>query len=439
MTIRPTRRQFLQSTAAAIGAPLILPSLSSLRGANEQLNIAIIGCRNRGWDNVQGVRHENIYAICDVDLNYLGAAGAEFPKARRFRDYRRMLDALPEIDAVVISTPDHHHAPAAKRAIDRGKHCYCEKPLTHTVAEARTLANLAKEHNVATQMGTQIHAENNYRRVVELIQSGAIGPVREAHCWSNKHHSDGRFGEAVAPPAHLDWNLWLGPAPTRPYCEGIHPGTWRRFWEYGTGTLGDMGCHYMDLLHWALRLRHPDRVETTGPEPHDVGTPDGVIVHYSHRAREHSDDQVAIPACDVYWYDGDHRPERLAELTLKDGTPIEWGDGHLFVGEKGMLLSDYSRYVLLPQEDFEGFTPPQPWIADSIGHYREWTEAIRSGSHETTCNFDYSGALTEAVLLGNVAFRAQTPIEWDGAGMTVTNSDEANAFVSKEYHKGWEV
>jgi predicted dehydrogenase len=314
-----------------------------------------------------------------------------------------------------------------------GKHVYCEKPLTHTVFEARTLANLAKEKKLVTQMGTQIHAGDNYRRVVELIQSGAIGKVSEVHVWVTAQYSGAKFTTGTQAPAHLDWDLWLGPAPERPYSEGVHPFQWRKFWDYGTGALGDFGCHYMDLVHWALDLRAPIAVEAEGPPFDPVSCPASCIAHYDYPARG---DQ---PAVKLNWYDSGKQPQ-IAQ-TLKIGEKLlgeVFKSAQLFIGSEGMLVSDYNRHKLLPEDKFAGFAPPPQTIAKSIGHHREWVEAIKSGG-ATTCNFDYSGALTEAVLLGTVAYRTGARIEWDAANLKVKNSPQAQQLVHKEYRKGWKL
>ena len=422
-----TRRRFIKSSALLVAAPGLLGLRR--RPVLEGLNIAIIGAGGRGKANLSAVAHENIRALCDVDGNTLAAAAQRFPTAATYSDYRIMLDEVDDIDAVVVSTPDHSHAPATAAALRRGLHVYCEKPLTHTVSEAREIARLAKQHGVATQMGTQIHAGDNYRRVVELIQSGAIGAVREVHVWCGKSWSNGRFRSGAA-PAHLDWDLWLGPTPKRAYSPKVHPADWRRFWAYGTGTLGDMGCHYLDLVHWALDLRNPLRVHTLGPARHDDGTPDSIIVRSDYPARGPQ------PPVRVTWYDGSNRPSILTAMRHENGSPVGWGDGQLFVGDDGFLLSDYGRYMLLPESRFASFEPPPPTIATSIGHHREWLDACRNGG-STTCNFEYAGALTESVLLGTVAFRVGRPIEWDGAALRSPNAPEAAAFVEHRYRDGW--
>ncbi|MHC5027862.1 MAG: Gfo/Idh/MocA family protein [Planctomycetota bacterium] len=425
------RRMFLRTSAAVAAAPFFAPAVVRA-GAIDKLNIAVVGVGGRGAGNIDGIQHENIVALCDVDANNLGVMAKRFPGAGTYRDFRVMLEKQADIDAVLVSTPDHTHAPVALMALRMGKHVYCEKPLAHTVHECRLMARLAAEKGVATQMGTQIHAGANYRRVVELIRGGAIGPVRHAYVWCGKSWSNGRYRPAGDPPATLDWDLWLGPAADRAYAPNLHPANWRRYWDFGTGTLGDMACHYMDLVHWALDLRNPVRVRTVGPHPHPVGTPDGLVVHYDHPSR--SD----MPPVKVSWYDGANRPSILRALRGADGAPLNWGDGQLFVGDRGMLISDYGRHLLLPTGAFADFEVPAPTIADSIGHHREWIEACKTGS-PTTCNFDYSGALAETVLLGNVAFRAGTPIEWDSAALRVTNSTEADAMIRKTYRPGWEL
>lgn len=433
------RRSFLQSTAAGSAAMLSAglhvsasPSRPS-RSALENLNIACIGTANRAAEDVNGVMSENIVAIVDVDSSYLGRCKSMLTEKkglepRTYADYREMLVAEGDkIDAVVIGTSDHHHAPAAIRAIRAGKHVYCEKPLTHTIFESRLLAKAAAEKGVATQLGTQIHAENNYRRVVEIIKAGVLGNVTEVHVWVGKGWGGGdRPAKADPVPATLNWDLWLGPAPERPYANGqYHPANWRRWWDFGGGTLGDMACHYMDLPFWALDLRHPTRCETVGPKVHPETCPLGLIVKYDFPARG------TQPALKFTWYDGDMIPKKIADQPVP-------ANGVMFIGSEGMMFADYSRYKLFPADKFASFKPPAQTIPDSIGHHAEWIKACKDGS-PTTCNFDYSGALTETVLLGNVAYRLGKAIEWDAANLVATNAPEAAKLVNKEYRKGWEV
>ncbi len=424
---RITRRVFLGAAAGA-GIALTFGRRAFARRP-DKLRIAVVGTANQASWNISQLGSEHIAAICDVDARYLGAAAARFPGARRFRDFREMLTADLDLDAVLVAAPDHIHGPASALALRRGLHVYCEKPLTHTVEESRVLARLAAEKNLATQMGTQIHAGSNYRRVVELVRSGAIGAVREAHVWCGKSWSNGRYGEPKDPPAHLDWNLWLGPAAERPYSDGLHPGSWRSFWAYGTGTLGDMACHYLDLAHWALDPGAVTAVEAEGPEVHDVGTPAWMIVRWEHAG------SGGVPTR-INWYDGGRRPEILKSLTNADGSALSWGDGQLFVGEDGMVISDYGNHKLLREGRVVDFEAPERSIPESIGHHAEWFAACRAGS-PTTCNFAYSGALTEAVLLGNVAYRVGKRLEWDAANLRATNAPEAAGLVRHEYRDGW--
>ena len=426
------RRDFLKSSgagAAALSAGVwsSLPARES-RAASEKLNIACIGTANRAAADVSGVKGENIVALCDIDKNYLDRASKQFPTARTYADYRELIAAeADKIDAVVVATADHNHAPATLRAIQAGLHAYCEKPLTHTVHEARIIAEAAKKHDVATQLGTQIHAGDNYRRVVEIVQAGVLGDVTEVHVWVGKHWGGGERPEkGQEPPKTLSWDLWLGPAPERPYAAGrYHPANWRRWWDFGQGTLGDMACHYMDLPFWALNLRHPTACRAEGPEAHPETCPLGLTVHYDFPAIGER------KALKLTWYDGNRIPRKL------HGQPMP-SSGVLFVGTEGKMYANYGSYRLFPAEKFSGFKPPKQTIPKSIGHHAEWIKACKDGS-PTTCNFDYSGALTETVLLGNVAYRAGESLEWDAKELKAVNCPDADKYIRKEYRKGWEV
>ncbi len=427
-----TRRNFLRQAAVApcalsLAAAVTARGLGAPKSPNQSLNVAVIGVAGRGGANLDGVSTENIVALCDVDAKRLAGAAERFSRAERFRDFRKMLGEIADrIDAVVVSTPDHNHAPAAAAAMRLKKHCYCEKPLTHNVAEARLLTELSVENKLATQMGTQIHAEDNYRRVVELIRSGAIGPIDEVHVW----HGGARGGQdrpTDTPPVpdYLDWDLWLGPAPERPYHPLYVPGEWRSWWAFGNGTLGDFGCHYMDLPFWALDLEHPSSVEALGPPAHPETTAPQLTVHYQFPA--HGD----RPAVKLTWTNGKTQPEILAGLGLQ-----EWSAGVLFVGKAGMLVADYGRRKLLPEKKYADFTPPSPSIPDSLGHHAEWIQACKNGT-ATTCPFRYSGVLTETVLLGNVSYRAGAKLDWDAANLKAKNCPEAEQFLSRQYRAGW--
>ncbi|HZP80023.1 MAG TPA: Gfo/Idh/MocA family oxidoreductase [Chthonomonadaceae bacterium] len=391
------------------------------KSPNEKLNIGVIGVAHQGEYNLSNVRSENIVALCDIDDDFLAAAAKDLPDAATYNDYRKMLERR-DLDAVVVSTADHTHAPITLAALESGRHVYCEKPLTHTVSLARLVAETARKRRRVTQMGTQIHASSNYRRVVELIQTGAIGTVRAVHVWVGKVHTGAtRTVETPPVPPTVHYDLWLGPVAYRPYSPAFVPYHWRGWWAFGTGVLGDLACHHIDLSHWALNLRAPQTVEAEGPPVDAETTPEWMIVRYTYPARENQ------PPVDLTWYSGGPRPPQFAEGKLP-----EWGDGTLFVGDKGMLLASYSKYVLLPEEDFAGFQPPAPYIPDSIGHHAEWIEACKTGG-PTTCNFDYAGALTEAVLLGNVAYRVGKKLEWDPVHLKAVNCPEADRYLYPDY------
>ena len=433
MTRKTTRRDMLRESlavGAAVGFFTSNTLQSAERSANEKLNIGIIGAAGRGADNAQGVQSENIVALCDVNEQNLAQAAARYPHARTYADWRELVEQK-DLDAVVISTTDHTHALAGVWAMNRGLSVYCEKPLAHSVYEARMMQDkyLANQHRLATQMGTQIHATDNYRRVVELIQSGAIGPVREAHVWCGRQGlADGERPKEEQPvPAHLNWDLWLGPAPARPYHARYLPGcmTWEQWWDFGNGCLGDMGSHLIDLPFWALKLRDPLSVEAEGSPLRTETYPEWLKVRWEHPARGD------MPALTLHWYDGIQRPESPAGHNLQD-----WGIGVLFVGDGGMLLADYGKRILLPEEKFKNFQPPAPTIPPSLGHYEEWLHAIKTGE-PTLCNFDYSGKLVEHNLLGTVAFRTQTKLAWDAQNLRATNCPQAAPLIRPEYRQGW--
>jgi predicted dehydrogenase len=434
-----TRRTFLRSVALSGSGLIILSDPRSVRGfaANEKLNIAGIGVAGRGGDDVRGVASENLVALCDVDDAHAAKTFEQFPNAKRYKDFLKMLDEIhSEIDAVVVGTPDHTHAPPAVMAMKMGKHCYCEKPLAHNVYEARVMAEIAKEKKLATQMGTQIHAEDNYRRVVELVQTGAIGSIGEVHVWlganfkgpatpTNMSQPDVPTEHPPVPPT-LDWDLWLGPAAYRPYSPRYAPFQWRYWWNFANGQLGDFFCHYCDLPFWALKLRYPTTVEAEGPV-HPESAARWTIARHQYPARGD------LPPVKLTWYNGGGYPEFIRERNI----PTEkWNSAVLFIGSKGMLMADYNKHLLLPQEQFQDFQPPEPFIPKSIGHHQEWIQACKTGG-PTTCNFDYSGALAEAALLCNVALRTGKKLTWDPQALKATNCRQADAFLRREYRKGW--
>ena len=446
MSAQHSRRSFLSRASGSLTAALAAGSWPVARGrqtsANERLRIAIIGTGGRGAANLKQVATEEITALCDVNDAHLRRAAEQYPSARRETDFRRLFDHADEFDAVVVSTTEHTHAFATLPALQLGKHVYCEKPLTHDVYEARVIRQAAAEAGVATQMGTQIHAGSNYRRVVELIQSGAIGPVRECHVWvgrawgrqskeeAEQHqdilHTLERPETADPIPPDLNWNLWLGPAPWRPFSHQYFPGPrWYRWWDFGNGTMSDLGSHWMDLPFWALDLDAPKTIEAHGPDPHPELAPASMQVTYEFAARGER------PDVRVHWYQGTYRPP-----CWHNGDIPKWDSGALFVGDDGMVLSNYSRHVLLPEEKFRDFQPPEPWIPPSVGHHAEWILAAKTGS-PTTCHFEYAGQLTETCHLGNVAHRVGQKLEWDAEAMNVTNVSSAGACLQREYRNGW--
>jgi predicted dehydrogenase len=443
---RFSRRDFLRTSASAGAAVLGFPAVLRSQSPGNKLNIVIIGCGGRGGSNMAEMLGENVVALCDVNSKNLDVAAAKAPGAKKFRDFRRLYDELKdsEFDAVVVSTTEHTHAFATLPALRRKKHVYCEKPLSRDVFEARTVTEAARAAGVATQMGTQIHATANYRRVVELVQGGAIGPVREAHVWVDRtwgrqspedaaaYHdivsTQERPKEEQPVPPELDWDLWIGPAPFRPYHSVYFPGPkWYRWWDFGNGTMSDLGSHWNDLPFWALNLDAPLTVEASGPPPHPEIAPATMSATYTYGSRG------GRPPVKVTWYQGQMKPPQWVENAIP-----RWGSGVLFVGEKGMLLADYEKHILLPEKQFEGFKRPPQTIPQSIGHHKEWLNACKTGA-PTTCHFGYSGPLTEANHLGNVAFRAGKKIEWDTKNLRIPNAPEAERFLRRDYRPGWNL
>jgi len=450
------RREFLK-TSAVIGAGYWIAQSAHAgpsKSPNEKLNIGVIGAGGRGAGNTAGCASENIVALCDVDQRNLAKAAERFPQAKTYRDWRKLLDQKG-IDAVIVSTTDHTHAPASVWAMRRGIHVYCEKPLAHSVYEARVVQETYKRTKVATQMGTQIHAGDNYRRVVELVRSGVIGAVREVHVWCTRvglPPGTTRPTEHPPVPEYLDWDLWLGPAPYRPYHPRYLPGctTWEQWWDFGNGCLGDMGSHLIDLPFWALKLRDPVAVEADGANRSDECYPQWLVARWEHPATPDH------PALTLTWYDGGKfppspeepardlgstpaagkakKPSRLDESGRLDLT--KWGIGVMFVGSNGKIVADYSRRYILPADKFRDFEPPAPTIPPSKGHYQEWIDACKTGE-PTLCNFDYSGKLIEANLLGAVAFRVGKRLQWDAKQLKALNAPEADKFIRREYRAGW--
>ncbi|OWK36663.1 Gfo/Idh/MocA family protein [Fimbriiglobus ruber] len=427
-----SRRKFLAASAlAASAAPFV-----RARAAGEptdKVRVAVIGVSGQGAYSLGGVAKEDVVALCDVDESRATAARKQFPSAKFFTDYRKMFDGIAAgIDAVAVCTPDHTHAHAALAAIRRGKHVYCEKPLARTVQEVRLVTAAAAEHKVVTQMGTQIHAGENYRRVVEIVKSGLLGEIKRVHVWCHRRPNAGKKLPAPTPGVTFDTDVWLGPTPQE-FFYANHPTWphfhWRWWWGFGGGTLEDMGCHFMDLAHWALDLTSPTLVKATGsPIPGAENTvPEKLQVEYQYPARG------SKPAVHLTWYHGETGPALDGKTTYK-GFP----DGVLFEGEKGQLVANYSQLQIMPDAFAKDFKAPEHSIPNSVGHHREWLDAIR-GHGRPLCQFAYAGPLTESVLLGNASYQSGKELAWDAARGVVTNTKDANAYLECHARKGWEL
>lgn len=421
------RRTFLLGSLAL---PVLGRSVARA-ATSDKVRLGIIGCGGQGEYSWNSVADQEVLVLCDVDLARTAKAAQRFPSAQVVQDFRRVLDRN-DIDAVTVATPDHWHAIPTVWALETGKHVYCEKPLARSIYEARVMAETAKKHNRVTQMGTQIHAGGNYRRVVELVRAGAVGPVSRVEVWCEKRPSPGKRVPQGMPPATLDYDLWVGPAAMRPYDPNVVPFNWRWWWEFGGGVLADMACHYMDLPHWALDLRNPERVIAKGTEFPDADNkvPVEMQVDFHYPARG------AQPPVHLTWYHGITGP-RDVEGKVRD---TGYRSGVLFHGPQGELIADYGSHKLLPEEKFRDYPRPERSIPDSVGHHREWLNGITGGT-PTTCNFDYSGALSETVLLGNVAYRLGQEVKWDAKKLRVTNAREKDwgPLVRAEYRGDWKL
>ncbi len=414
------------SISAAMCHGAVARPLFGDESPNEKLNIACVGVGGRGSANVGGVKSQNLVAFADVDDSRASKAYKDHASTKRFKDYRKMLDAVGNsIDAIVISTPDHTHFHPALAAMQLGLHVYLEKPLAHNVWETRVLTDLARKNNLATQLGAQRHAMLNMHRVVELIQSGSIGQVHEVHCWVGGNRGMPAVPKDTPPvPPTLDYDTWLGPAKFRPYHNSFCPYGWRFWWDFGTGETGNWGCHILDIPFWALGLRYPNRVDATGPDVDAERTPRSMQVTYRFPASGGS------KPIDLHWSHG------TPPILKKHGLSAK-GNNTLFVGDKGMLLCGFDRKQLLPEDQFVDFKTPDPFIPDSPGFHKEWIAACKGGQ-PATCNFDYSGPLAETVLLGNVAYRAGG-FDWNSKDLSTGNNKNAQNLIRETYRKGWEV
>jgi predicted dehydrogenase len=448
MIRQTTRRDFMAQTAA-IGAAVWVSGQAApaaTKSPNEKLNIAAIGAGGKARADIQGCSRENIVALCDVDDERAAQTYGKYPNVPKFKDYRKMLEKRKDIEAVIVTTPDHHHAPASIMAMKLGKNVYCQKPLTHSIYEARRMREVAREMNVVTQMGNQGHAFNGSRRLVEIIRDGVIGEIRDVHCWTDRpgkywHQPVQRPPGTKPVPATLDWDLWLGPAPTRPF-PGYHvycPHDWRAWWDFGSGALGDMACHVVDTAFWALELGSP-----TSAEAHAVGVtnesaPTWQIIKFQFPARE-SKTGGKLPPVTLTWYDGGKKPP----VDLGDGGPLS-PSGTVWIGEKGRIYtpSEYSiTHVLLPKEKFADYKGPTPYLPRNSGGpaapYLEWIAACKGGPMSLS-NFEYASRLTESMLVGVLAVRLGKKIEWDGENMRAKNAPEADPIIKREYRKDWSV
>ena len=430
MSERITRRDLLKSTAV-IGAGLWLGThgRTARASANEKLDVAFIGIGGRGSANLKAIAGENVVALCDVDDQRAGKAYERHRKAKKFYDFRRMLDQMEQqIDAVVVSTPDHTHFHPSMMAMNMGKHLFCEKPMAHSVWEIRQMTQLAADKKLATQLGVQRHTLDAVHQTVELIQAGAIGDVREVHSWIGGDRGMPDVpSEFPPPPDNLRWDLWLGPAAERPYHKTYCPYGWRFWWDFGTGETGNWGCHILDIPFWALDLKYPTRVEASGPKVHPQTTPKSMATRLEFPAQ----DKRAPVA--LHWYHAKNGPPILGE----HGLPSK-GNNTLFIGSDGMLLCGFGKLKLYPEEKFADFKPPAKTIPKSPGFHREWIEACKGGT-PATCRFDYSGPLAETVLLGNTAYRAGGGFEWNAANLTVSGNPAAEELIRPEFRAGWQL
>jgi predicted dehydrogenase len=467
---KTSRRKFLGAAAAAVTGCTIIPR-HVLGGAgytppSEKLNVAGVGVGGMGANNIVKIagmefdeetqelsrtgEGENIVALCDVDTEITAPLYRAFPKAKKYTDFRKMLETQKDIDAVVIATPDHTHAVIAMMAMKMGKHVYCQKPLTRTVYEARMLTETAREQKVATQMGNQGNSGDGVRLICEWIWDGALGPVHEVHAWTNRPvwpQGIPRPKETPPVPSSLDWDLWLGPAPVRPYHSTYHPFSWRAWWDFGTGALGDMACHILDPVFSALKLKYPISVEAScstyvalgkmwEKEENTESYPRASVVHYTFPARE------GMPPLKLHWYDGGMMPQRPEELEPERRLPES---GALFVGEKGSLVSGTygGNPRIVPESKMKEYERPPKTLerveGGGEGHEQNWIRACKGGKPAGS-NFDYSGPMTESVVMGNLAIRyPNRKLEWDGEKMEVTNFPEANQLINPPYRQGWSL
>lgn len=448
-----SRRRFLGAGAAATvglatGCQTSVPRPTVKLKSKEKVRLAGIGAGGKGAVDIAGCAKAGaeIVALCDIDGQRLQAAKARYPQAKLFTDYREMIEELAgKIEAVTVSTPDHHHAPAAVRAMRKGMAAFVQKPLTHTIGEARLLTNVARENGVVTLMGNQGHSGDDIRKLCEFIWAGAIGPVRECHIWTDRPLWPQGLSrpEGEDPiPDHLDWEGFLGPAPRRPYIGprgansrnrgAYHPWNWRGWWDFGTGALGDMGCHLMDPARWALKLGDPISVTAESEGMTEESPPKWSIVTYGFPARD------GMPAVKVVWYDGGRRPSNEL-LGVTPGAKIPT-NGSLFIGDVGKLTCETfgGEIAFTPDSKVRRFPTPKPSIERSPGHYEDFINAILGKPTPDAATFDYAGPFSEMVLLGNLAIRTQRTVEWNAVALNANNMDVGH-LVNKTHRSGWGV
>lgn len=430
----PNRRDFLQQILCAASLGIVSTDRASANdstASRDKLNIGVIGVGNRGASNIAEIKSENIAALCDVDRHYLDTMSSRYPAAKTYADFRELLEQ-PELDAVLISTPDHTHYHAAMLAMQRGLHVYCEKPLAHSIWEIRELATAAEKFHVVTQTGNQHHASDGYRRVVEIVQSGVIGEVKEVHAWTNRPiwpQGVARPEQSPPVPAHLDWDAWLGPAPVRPYNEVYHPQGWRGWFDFGCGTLGDMGPHLLDPVVWALDLPAPTSVSAESSNVNDETFPTWSIVRFEFSAG------VPRRTIKLIWYDGDKQPPE--SLTGIKRLPP---NGVFFMAERAKLFAPQygGPPSVIPHEKGDSIELPEPYLPKSPGHHREWIAACKQQG-ATSCDFSYGAKLTEICLLGNIAIRSGQTIQWNHEQMRATNGVDTGQLLRREYREGWSL
>ena len=432
-----SRRNFVRNSTLSAGL-LILPSGSARTyAANEKVDVAFVGVGGVARGNrsrMNKLRSDaNIVALCDVDSNNLASGLKAHEGAAGHRDYRKMLSEQKNIDAVVVSTPDHTHFPASILAMQHGKGVATEKPMAHTIWEARQLAIAAKKYQVATQMDQEHHAKEALRLQVEWIQAGAIGEIREVHIYTNRPVWPQGMTERPKPsavPENLDWDLWLGAAPFRPYHAGLHSFKWRGWWDFGTGALGDMGCHQFDPVFWALKLGDPISVEAEQAGCTAEAGPTSAVITYEFPARGE------LPPVTIKWFEGKARPPRPEMLEKGRKVP---GGGITYYGSKETILASHPPSTrIIPEARMKAFERPEPFIERSPGHYKEWLDAIRGGKPASSNFTDYSGPLTELVLLGNLAIRTGKKIDWDAKNMKARGCPEADQYIRRAYREGWD-